>query len=387
MNSTKRLFAFCMLVLILTFPSSTTASNSYLVKATCNRNTVITKAVFTSDEQYIFGIGKERFLKWKTLTGETVFDINLGDTLYFLAISSNDQYIAVGLDEIAIVLNATTGEKVRSFTHITENPYDDGTNVFFTSDNQHLITSGADGGVLWEIDSGKQLYTFPGDMNIYNAGRAEVSLGTNYLVTLDSTSHSVWDTRSGKLVHKWTVNSGNWIGPAIISPDDHLLVTNANKMLSVWDTKRFVRLYILDPRRMARGWEFSPNSRYLVVFSFSAGPDGRDINLWDLKTGKLLQSFPEQEESVHFEQPYAFDATSSFVYLPSVVQRDPDREFYDVTIWNIQKNKLERELHLDQYPQEFVSIISHDGRFWLLDDIGSLMLRDTVTGELLVRYC
>ncbi len=126
-------------------------------------------------------------------------------------------------------------------------------------DGKYVVTAQDEGAVwntafLWDAESGKLLRTLQGHINGLGVYAAHFSYDGRMVITAELDTARIWDTKSGKLLFKL---------------DGH----HTNVLTA----------------------EFSPDANYAII---SCGDNS--INLWDIKTKKLLYSFFNVDSSDYF---------------------------------------------------------------------------------------
>jgi WD40 repeat protein len=157
-------------------------------------------------------------------------------------------------------------------------------------------TTLATGGVqllLWDLQSGKTIRSFPGHTSWISAlafGRD----GTTLVSASADTTLRLWDVATGKQLRKF-VGHREWVTALALSADGHTLVSGSNdRTVRVWDVATG------QERRRLQGhadWVYcvalSPDGR-----TVASGSDDKTIRLWDIATGKQLRRLEGHLEGV-----------------------------------------------------------------------------------------
>ncbi len=322
----------------------------------------------------------EEIRLWDTQNSSSIQTIPVSSEVYTLTFSPDATILAVGLQDKALVIDVATGTSKFILDQRSTEIDPQGLSVQFTTNGNLLITGSREGAIVWDLMTGTEKYRFRGHM-AYNNGRFNVSIGGNFLTTLDEDGYMLWNVLTGQLVHKFYTRFWNNMG---LSPDGKTFLRNDRWQLAVWSTGTFTRHFYLDMHVAERSWIFSPDSRYVMVFSTDYGPT-RDSKLWDVQTGTLLHTFALEPIDMAFT---AFFPNSRLLYLPSDERFNPSGNFIVMQIWNVIQNKEEKKIILDQTAQGETSAFTNDGMRWLVGNLeGNLALRDPNTGAKIREFC
>ncbi|MCL9806664.1 WD40 repeat domain-containing protein [Flavobacterium amniphilum] len=186
--------------------------------------------------------------------------------------------------------------------------------IDFSSDSKTLVSSGEDKTIkLWDVESGKLLRTLIGhsltvwDVKFSPDG-AKIASGS-YDKTI-----KIWDAKSGKLLNNLTGHTEAVVSLAF-SPDNKLLVsTSDDKTLKLWNTTTWKLIKTIEVPEHIQASDFSPDSTRLLTggrdkpaigeflqnfFGDSDYNKGVSMRLWDVKNGKLLQTFSQHANDVN----------------------------------------------------------------------------------------
>ncbi|MBW4507591.1 MAG: WD40 repeat domain-containing protein [Scytonematopsis contorta HA4267-MV1] len=213
------------------------------------------------DGQTILGYGYGNTIKlWNATTGKVIRTVDVKSDVYSVVIASDGETIISGsADNQVKFWNSKNGQRIRTWK---ANAY----SLAISSDGKTLFTGGENGGIvrLRNTKTGKILRTFipPKPKNpIFENQMASsvsslaISPDGQYLVTggyddsfqsipqTDGKNIKVWNLRTGKLAHNFSIGAS--VNALVISPDSKAFVTGG------------------------LGW---------------------DINLWDFKTGKVVNT-------------------------------------------------------------------------------------------------
>jgi WD40 repeat protein len=206
--------------------------------------------------------------------------------------------------------------------------------AFFSPDSKYILTLSMDqSAILWELNSGKKLYTLNFSEMFF---RAEFSNDGKYILTESEGEISVYNTKNGILIKrfKYEENKGllcgntlsvvvnnenklnvintltgeiifnlegrsNELEIAKLSPESKNLITISarnNSSATMWNIEGKVPNRILNGHRTnITCVQFSPSGDYVITGS----TDGMVI-IWEVKTGKELRRIKDHEDQIDY---------------------------------------------------------------------------------------
>ena len=213
-----------------------------------------------------------------------------------LAFAPDGKYFASASDDhLCILWNADNGTEIRRLKgHRNEVK-----TVAFAPNGQTLLTGSADGtAILWEVNTGKKLHTITG---------------------------------------KYRVNS------VAFSPDGkRFLVGFANGEAAYWDYTNKKRIKTISTKERLFYLAFSPDGKQFMAAERGQGMFNQGyLNLWDIESGKAVQSF-SQRYSVYSKQTYylysaAFSPDGTQVLTCTANERG--QPMNDFVVWDVKTGK------------------------------------------------
>lgn len=233
------------------------------------------------------------------------------------------------------------------------------TSLVFSGDGRVLASGTTAQLRLWDTRAARLLRTIeePGvswdGLAISRDGRVVASV-TSALTS----AVRLWDTETGRLIRTLTPSQGSHVCCELaMSRDGNFVASTAlrsgDEAVLVWNARNGALLYRLEggmPFSSFYGIGFSPDGKMLAV------PNDRILNLWDVRTGKLIRQFPgDYWESLAWSP----EGTT----LAAIVS---ERAGTWIELWDVRTGReipspLSRLADLDGYPQ-FVAY-SPSGRF------------------------
>jgi len=248
-----------------------------------SKNPVFSVAI-SPDGQILAASSKQEIKLWNLKNGELLRTLSGHEgNVWSVAISPDGKNLISGSGDGSLILwDIASGKIRRTFSHVGGwvNA------VGFTSDGQTMISCSHNKGInLWDITTGELLYSLDGfnPIAIAASGRIFGSSG-------GPSDIKIWDVVTGKLVNNLAIPpvAGGGIKTMAISRDGLTLAygMSGNSRIEVWDLRRRQRLYTLEGHLAGvNAIAISPDGETLASSS-----GDRTLKLWNLKTGKLIQS-------------------------------------------------------------------------------------------------
>jgi WD40 repeat protein len=251
---------------------------------------------FSRDGKRLASISRDKTARiWDATTGEEQSVLTTpNDHLYGVTFSPDGRFLLVddvggqhgktGGSHAVTVWDAQAGQTSPKVLGIVGRHREDIWCLKFSADGKFLASGSNDGTVkLWHWDPAwlgqpqEPVHKFP----VRNYGFGDCVAFTpnsQRLITASGETVTIWDVKSGDVLHKLPGHSGDVIAVAV-SPDGRWLATaGEDTTIALWDTVTWERRHTLRGHTgMVMSLAFSPVNPHLV----SASRDGK-VKIWDL---------------------------------------------------------------------------------------------------------
>lgn len=202
------------------------------------------------------------------------------------AISANNKFAVTAERNSLALWEIQTGKIIGywDFPNITD--------ISLSANGQHaLIGMEANKAYYFDLYHGKIIHVFQHDGFINTVA---LSNGGLFAITGSNDQYAkLWDIKSGKLVQQWRQNFK--IFNVALSDNGRYAMSNASLgKTKIWDTKTGQKLSQLPMRYMTvSASQFSPDSQTLLT-----GRPNQRIDLWDVKTGDLINTWMPKKDVI-----------------------------------------------------------------------------------------
>lgn len=211
--------------------------------------------------------------------------------LWAVQFSPNDSLIAsAGVDSTVKFFKASNGELVQTLRQPIGI-----TSIDFSPDGKFLVTASYDEIVrIWDWEANKVVREFKGhsgtiwSVQFSPDGKKVASSGEDKIIRL-------WDVETGNLMRTFSGHHRN-IWKVRFSPDGKNLISGSfDQSIKIWNAEDGSLVRTLNGHTEAVvGLALSPDGKLIA-----SGSDDRKIKLWELSTGKLLRTMEGGEEHVY----------------------------------------------------------------------------------------
>jgi WD40 repeat protein len=341
---------------------------------------------FAGNGKYLASVGRDGVARlWDVAAGKEVRAFAPAWGCSVLALSGDGKRLVTGdNDGVARLWNTSTGKVIRTFTGHAR-PI---RSVALSADGNKLATSGPDRSVrLWDVTTGKQIRTFAHSQAIVSMTPDGKWLATGGWW---STRAVLWDVETGKEVRQFqglapsasaSLKDLSAFGSAkilVVTPDGRWLVTGDNngtgQTLSLWDLVQGKRVRGFQAEK---GTADSTRTVSVTIsgdgkrLALARGTDRKAVQVWDLRTGKLVRTF---------------DGQARFAILSSDGKRLVTGDRVQGTrLWDVDTGKSVRAFG-GHHGLVSAAALSPNGKWLCTGDLGGMVwLWDVPTGKLITK--
>jgi WD40 repeat protein len=235
---------------------------------------MVWKTALTPDGKVLVSAATDGSVKlWDVETGRELRSLSGRSPVWSLAVSLDGGTIAAGSkDGIIRVWPTSTTKKVKTLREAMEV-----NGLTFSSDGEWLAAAVGKSVDIWKISKGEKIQVLEGHQNIVMA--VTTTRDGRWLASSDlDGSVKLWDTNTWREIRAWAPSPGQAAFALSFSPDGSFLAAVVGKNIEIWEasTGRLVKSLPLPGDHTTNfAVSFSPNGRWLA-----AGADHK-IALWD----------------------------------------------------------------------------------------------------------
>jgi WD40 repeat protein len=240
---------------------------------------------------------------WDKANGRPVQQLKQPAGITYLDISADGNFIATASYDGKLRLwKVPEGTLVKEFSGHKGTVW----SVCFSPDGKTIASSGEDATIkMWDVQSGNLTRTLRGHaLNVWDVKFSP----DGKMVASGSFDRSIkiWNAQSGELV-KTLADHTEAVVALAFSPDGKKLAsTSDDKTIRIWNTNDWSLLQTMTVPEHAQAVAFSPDNKWLLTggrdkpaigellqnfFGDSWYNKGVSMRLWEVNTGKLLQTF------------------------------------------------------------------------------------------------
>ncbi len=254
-------------------------------KATLNHVGPITALTKSKDGKLIAAGSGKTVKVWQLQGNKEVTSFETQADIRSLSFSPDNNRLVVGEADNKARVYGLDGKLVEFFSH--EGPV---LAVDYHSDNKRIVTAGADkqakvwtSALVWQKEHGSPTnqVIFSPNNQVFSAGEKTVK---------------IWNSSDGKELKSIPAHDSAVVGLGITSDSQKLATAGADKVVKVWDLGGNKVLTAISLTAVPQSLAFSPNGEKVAV-GVSEGEDHL-IRVFDVKTGKELQTFSDHEGAI-----------------------------------------------------------------------------------------
>jgi WD40 repeat protein len=248
---------------------------------------------------------------WNRETGEVVKALQHPTMVTYIDISPDGKYAATtALDGIVRLWDVQAGTLVRELKGHEKRSW----HACFSPNGKKLVTSDeAAVAIIWDVESGAILHRLKGhELTIWSV---KFSRDGNTVATA-SFDHTLkfWNVADGKLIKTINAHSQAIVDIAYSHDGNTLASTSDDKTIKLWNVADVSLIRTMEVAEHVQGVVFSPGDKTLLtsgrdkpligeflqeIFGDSRINKGISARLWDVRNGKLLQTFKHHENDVN----------------------------------------------------------------------------------------
>jgi WD40 repeat protein len=317
------ILARCLLVLLLLliiylgwyqlFYQSPRVDSGIALKETVfkgSRN-IVTAVRFSPDDHFLITSGVDSTIRvWERSSGRIVREIRQTQAISYMDLSADGQYVVTGNYDSNVHLYRLRDSKL---LHELKGHKGTVWTVAFSNDGRKIASSGDDALIrVWDTESGNLLQTLQGHKRIVWSVKFSPD-GTQLASASFDGTFKLWDLHDGKILWDNHDHSEAVVDLAFSHNGQWLATTSDDKTIRIWNVneKRLERC--MEVPEHVQAVAFSPDDKRLLtggrdkpmpgeflqnIFGDSHFNRGVSARLWEVATGKLLQTFQSHANDV-----------------------------------------------------------------------------------------
>ncbi len=248
---------------------------------------------------------------WDKEKRSLLINIKQPSGVTYLDISHDGNFIATGAyDEKLRLWKLPEGKLIKEFTGHKGTVW----SVSLSPDGKTIASSGEDETIkLWDIETGQLVRTLSGHSRIVWDVKFSPDGNTIASGSFDKTI-KIWNAKTGECLHTLIEHTQAVVSLAF-SPDGQMLAsTSDDKTIKLWHTSNWNLVRTMEVPEHNQAADFSPDSKRLLTggrdkpmlgellqnfFGDSRSNKGVSMRLWEVGTGKLLQTFSMHANDVN----------------------------------------------------------------------------------------
>jgi WD40 repeat protein len=272
---------------------------------------IVTSVRFFPGDSLIVTSSVDSTIKiWKRESGEMVKEIKQPSGIAYMDLSTDGNYVVTGnYDSTVRLWRVTDGVLLKEFKGHSGTVW----TVAFSNDGKKIASGGNDGLVnIWDVETGDLLQKLQGHRRIVWSVKFNPD-GTKLASASFDFTIKLWNVDDGKLFwdnkeHKETV-----VDIAFSHDGKMLASTSDDKTIKLWNVAEQKLIRTMKVAEHVQAVAFSPDDKRLMtggrdkplmgeflqeIFGDSKFNPGVSARLWDVESGKLLQTFTKHANDV-----------------------------------------------------------------------------------------
>ncbi len=248
---------------------------------------------------------------WRRETGEIIRTIKHPASTTTIDISADGNFIVSGsYDAVVRLWRFSDGVLLKEFKGHKGTVW----SVAFNPDGRTIGSSGDDAtAILWDVVSGKRLKTFTGHKRTVWSVKFSPD-GSKIVTASYDASIKTWSVTDGKLLRTLAGHTGAIVDVAVSHGGKMIASTSDDKTIRLWNMHDGSLIRSMEVPEHIQAAAFSPDDKRLLtagrdkpmigeflqeIFGDSKFNKGVSMRLWDVQSGKLLQTFSEHANDVN----------------------------------------------------------------------------------------
>jgi len=280
---------------------------------------IVTSVRFSPGDSLVVTSSVDSTIKvWRKGSGEIIKEIKQISGIAYMDLNTDGNYVVTGgYDSVVRLWRITDGVLLKEFKGHSGTVW----TVAFSNDSKKIVSGGNDGLVnIWDVETGSLLHKLQGHTRIVWSVKFDPG-GTKVASSSFDFSIKLWNVDDGKLVwdnkeHKETV-----VDIAFSRDGKMLASTSDDKTIKLWNVAEQKLIRTMKVAEHVQAVAFSPDDKRLItggrdkpmigeflqeIFGDSKFNPGVSARLWDVETGKLLQTFTKHANDVT-DVAYSYD--------------------------------------------------------------------------------
>ncbi len=272
---------------------------------------IVTSVRFSPGDSLVLTSSVDSTIKiWKRQSGEIVKEIKQPSGISYMDLSNDGNYIVTGsYDSTVRLWRINDGVLLKEFKGHSGTVW----TVAFSKDGKKIVSGGNDGLVnIWDVETGNLLHKLQGHKRIVWSVKFSPD-GTKIASSSFDFSIKLWDVEDGKLVWDNKEHTETVVDIAFSHDGKLLASTSDDKTIKLWNVAGQKLIRTMKVAEHVQAVAFSPDDKRLmtggrdkplvgeflqVIFGDSKFNPGVSARLWEVETGKLLQTFTRHENDV-----------------------------------------------------------------------------------------
>jgi WD40 repeat protein len=282
-----------------------------LKKSFMGHANIVTAVRFSPDDSLVVTGSVDSTVKiWKRETGELIRTIHQPQGISYLDLSVDGNFIATGsYDETVRIWRVSDGSLVKELKGSRGTIW----TVAFSPDGKLLASSGDDNIIrIWNTATGELLHTLKGHKRIVWSVKFSPN-GARLVSSSFDFSFKLWNVADGKLLRDNTAHTETVVDIAFSNDGKMLASTSDDCTIRLWNAENGSFIRSMEVPEHVQAVAFSPDDKRLMtggrdktligelVQNFLGNAEnnkGVSARLWDVQTGKLLQTFAHHGNDV-----------------------------------------------------------------------------------------